>query len=756
MRLPLFGGEYIGPSTEANPQECVNLIAEVDGAGGLDSLLIRPGLSELADLTDEALLDEVLSNGGFDSDADWTADTPVQWEVTGGKLTRVPGAGSIYEHNVLANPDFNGNINGWGGAGWAYHADSGDARGYLFSSPPGLHQIRSNMQTPPTDGVVYQFQATVYCDSGNIGKTVYLKYYNGTAYITVASGTLGGGSQTISGTFTMAANIESVSIWFDAPANNNYYYCSEALLEAYAGSYGLPDTVSQLAADMAGTLAAGITYRLTFTVSGYSGGYVTPVVGGTEGTSVKSNGSYSMDVTAGDEGNFAFVASAAFAASIDNVSLKEVTYPQNEVRGLHVMGGYLYVVHGNQLKRLDSDYEATTLTTSTNKLSTSTGPVTMAHIFDDDGYFHLMINDGSDGVGYLYKTSDSTFSRLATTIDDFYGGGSVTSQDGMFVSHRPESDEFYISNTRDGADWDILDVHTAEAKTSNITRVLSAYQNLWVFKGDSIEEFYNSGASPVWQRSSLALIELGALAPHSPALIDNALIWLANDRTVRVSRGSDAQIVSTHHISRMIEKFPDATDAIGYGFSFNNHSLYVLTFPAANRTLVYDLSNGLWYEYASFVSDGSKDDGRYRGNCYANFNNIDIVGDYENNKIYKIDQDVYTDDGNRIRRTRVFSMPKNENKHIFMHRFELDLNTGSGAVGGHGENPQAMLQISRDGGKTYGNEMWQSIGAIGSYNTGVVWRRLGKAREPVFRITISDPIQDVWIGAYLEGEEGYA
>ena len=101
-------------------------------------------------------------------------------------------------------------------------------------------------------------------------------------------------------------------------------------------------------------------------------------------------------------------------------------------------------------------------------------------------------------------------------------------------------------------------------------------------------------------------------------------------------------------------------------------------------------------------------------------------------------------------------MPKSENKNIFMYRFELDVNTGTGAVSGQGNNPQAMLQISRDGGKTYGYEWWAKIGAIGKYTTGVVWRRLGKAREPVFKVTISDPIQDVWIGAYLEGEEGYA
>lgn len=603
-----MGGEYKGPSTEANPQECVNLIVELDRNGGLDSLSIRPGLTELADLTDEETQDEILSNGEFDSDTAW--DKGTGWTISDGVLTHATGTAS---------------------------------------------------------------------------------------------------------------------------------------------------TVTQDSEDMDGSISEGVTYRLTFTVSGYNGGYITPQVGGASGVSVNANGDYSMDVVSGSGADFVFYASAAFSGNIDDVSLKEIVFPQVEIRGLHIMGNYLYAVHGDQLKQIDSAYSSTTLTDSTNKLSTKTGPVTMAHINNASDGLQLMICDGSDGVAYIYDTTTSLFTRLTTAEHSFYGGGSVTAQDSMFISHRPDTPEFYISATQDGLTWDILDVHTAEAKTSNIARVLSAFQKLWVTKGDSTEEFYDSGSDPVWQRSSLALIELGTLAPDSWALVDNSLLWLAHDKTVRQSRGSaDAQIVSTYHISRTIEKMSDATDAIGYGFVQNNHSYYVLTFPSADKTFVYDLSNGVWCSWASMIEDGSKDDGRFRGNCYAEFNKMDVVGDYKNNKLYKVDQETFADAGNRIRRTRVFALPKNENKNLFMHEFELDVNTGSGIDSGQGSDPQAMLQISRNGGKTYGRELWAAIGASGEYEYRARWFQLGKAREPVFKVTISDPFQDVWVGAYLESEQGYA
>jgi len=607
MRLPIFGGAYKGPSVEANPQECVNYIAEADKEGGENSLVIRPGLTETADLSEEELKSEIISNGDFDTSSDWTLDA--KWSIGGGKLTHTAGAA---------------------------------------------------------------------------------------------------------------------------------------------------DDATQAAADMDGSLTEGVTYRLTFDVSGYSGGYLIPKVGDTNGTPVNSNGSHSMNIVSGSGSDFVISASSAFAGSIDSVSLKEIVIPPDQMRGAHFMGNYLYVVHGDQLKQLDSDFASTTLTSSTNKLSTRRGAVTMAHINNlTDGY-QLMICDGTTGVAYIYDTTDEEFTRITEADHEFYGGGTVTSQDGYFISNRPGTNDFYISTNENGLEWDVTDVHSAEVKTSSISRVLSAFQNLWVFKENSTEQFYDSGADPVFQRSSIAMMEIGLAAIHSVAILDNAVAWLADDKTVRVSRGGDAQIVSTYHITRRIERMTTISDAVGFGFEVDNHTLYVLTFPQENTTLVYDFSNGIWYDWKSFIADGAADDGRYRANCFASFNNQDIVGDYNNNKLYKIDPTVYADDGYDIRRVRAFRLPKQENKNIFINELEIDINSGSGITTGQGSDPQAMLQISRDGGKTFGNEIWADIGKIGKYKTGVIYRRLGMSENTVFRHVCSEPIKEVLTDAYVDIEVGYA
>jgi hypothetical protein len=73
-----------------------------------------------------------------------------------------------------------------------------------------------------------------------------------------------------------------------------------------------------------------------------------------------------------------------------------------------------------------------------------------------------------------------------------------------------------------------------------------------------------------------------------------------------------------------------------------------------------------------------------------------------------------------------------------------------------GVDPQAMLEWSDDGGHTWSNEHWASIGKMGEYRKRVKWRRLGRSRDRVFRLTITDPVKVVIIGATAEVTVGAA
>jgi len=101
------------------------------------------------------------------------------------------------------------------------------------------------------------------------------------------------------------------------------------------------------------------------------------------------------------------------------------------------------------------------------------------------------------------------------------------------------------------------------------------------------------------------------------------------------------------------------------------------------------------------------------------------------------------------------SPPIHSNRsRAIMHCLELDMDSGVGLVTGQGDDPQAMLQWSDDGGKTWSNEHWSPIGKIGSYLTRVQWNRLGMFRQRQYKVEISDPIPVAIVGAYAEVENG--
>jgi hypothetical protein len=69
------------------------------------------------------------------------------------------------------------------------------------------------------------------------------------------------------------------------------------------------------------------------------------------------------------------------------------------------------------------------------------------------------------------------------------------------------------------------------------------------------------------------------------------------------------------------------------------------------------------------------------------------------------------------------------------------METGVGLQSGQGSNPQIMLQVSRDYGRTFGNERWTSIGAVGQYiGPRPTWRRIGAGRDFVFKWKMTDPV----------------
>jgi hypothetical protein len=102
--------------------------------------------------------------------------------------------------------------------------------------------------------------------------------------------------------------------------------------------------------------------------------------------------------------------------------------------------------------------------------------------------------------------------------------------------------------------------------------------------------------------------------------------------------GSSIQSISTFALEYAIGQYGDISTATAFAFQFGGHSLYVLNFPNASTTWVYDAATGAWSEWDYTKPQGGI--GRFSGEWHCFAGSKHIVGDYENGNIYEM-QDPY-------------------------------------------------------------------------------------------------------------------
>ena len=446
------------------------------------------------------------------------------------------------------------------------------------------------------------------------------------------------------------------------------------------------------------------------------------------------------------------------------------------IRGLWVAKistSVFYVVSGVQVYKLSSTTGTPTLIGTVS----GTGPVSIA----DNG---TQIFFACNGPSFIYNIDTNVFGPI--TDPDFPGAVTVGFLDGYFVFNEPNSQRVWVTALLDGYDINALDFASAEGSPDGLVAINVDHREAWLFGSDSVEVWYDAGLADFpLTRIQGAFNELGCAAAFSVAKLDNTLFWLGTDARgqgiVYKANGYNGQRVSTHAVEWQIQQYGNISDAIAYTYQQDGHGFYVLTFPSANATWVYDAATQAWHERAGW-DNGSFT--RHRSNCQCNFGGNIIVGDFQNGNIYTLDLDTYADNGQIqrwLRSWRALATGTNNLKRTAQHSLQLDAQAGflltpvtEGVylmtedgfrlITESYENlidettisvnppPQFMLRWSDDGGHTWSNEHWAQGGAVGAYGTRIFWRRLGmtlKLRDRVYELSGTDPIQIAIMGADL-------
>ena len=380
-------------------------------------------------------------------------------------------------------------------------------------------------------------------------------------------------------------------------------------------------------------------------------------------------------------------------------------------------------------------------------------------------------------TGNLKVVNDFRHITSAYTGVNFPVANTVAFIDSYFVVNVSGTKQFWISGNYDGFYWDPLQFASKEAYTDQLEAVAVDNGNIVLLGTISQEYWQNNGGFPFpFARISGSPTDVGLAARWSVARCNGQLFYLGRTRRGGVSvfsvQNYTPVVVSTPDLDYNISQYQNIGDATAFSYRQNGHEFYQISFNTAKKTWLYDASTQAW----SVLESGNV--GRHYAQWGAQFKNEIVVSDYRNGRIYRLDPGYYTDNGDAIVRELItphaFSNSTFNRLHIY--RLRLDMEQGVGLPIFNTEfnlwtgidtittedddlivvtvddpredtHPRVMLQVSRDGGHTYGDEMWCKVGALGQYLRRAEWRRLGVARSFVFKFRITDPIKVVLIGA---------
>jgi hypothetical protein len=421
-------------------------------------------------------------------------------------------------------------------------------------------------------------------------------------------------------------------------------------------------------------------------------------------------------------------------------TVSKVTFSTSGYRGSYRQNGYGWFVYGQSAYRLSTDLTVLKL----GDLKTGTGRVGIT-----GNGIQLLIVDGA--AGYLVDTTTSTLTVITDT--DFPNGVTMADYaDQYFIVSGDSSGKFYISSLLDGAQWDSTEFASAEGSPDITVGHIVDHLELWLFGQNSIEIWQDTGnADFPFQRTPNAFLEVGCASKWTICKLDNSIFWLGqNDRGAGIIyrvNGYTPVRVSDFGVENAIQRYSTISDAYAFTYQQLGHDFYVITFPTAGVTWVYDVANNLWHERAYYEPDGSGlTQWRCAGHLY--FSSMNLCGDYENGNLYSLEPDVNTDNGGILKRVRVTQALEKEQARIIYHKLQIDMETG---VSKTGQDASLMLRFSNDG-HTWSGIKSAGVGKTGEYGKRVIYRRLGQGRNRLWEISMTDDAKFAVFGANVDVE----
>jgi len=698
--MPDFG--FVGPSYEApsiyqDAQECINFRPEIDplkqpGMNGVIALYPTPGLTTKVTLYN-------------------TAEVRGMRQVSGGQYMVVVCGQYVYALNSTFTPTIIGTLNS--STGMVGISDN-SLNVYIVD---GTNRYTWRISNPASAQFVgYVTGTTLYVTlmkSGTIaaGQSLFgIGVTNETIITALGTGTGGVGTYTINISQTEPSEV----------------FNSAAVAAKITGS--ISGTVLTVTAVTSGILYPGQTIQGT----GVTAGTIITALGG--------SAALSYAITTGGTG----YAAGDTITVTGGIYSQQATYTVATV-AVGVVTALTTVSNG-----------VYTVVPGTPSQTTTSGNGTGLTLT-------LTFGTGTGGTGsYVVSTSQTVasttlyalnFSIMPANDGPFTGATVVDVVDNYFVYNRPNTQQWGASSPLSPIS-PALSFSSKDGAPDNLVSMIVDHREVYLLGETSSEVWVDSGLFPfAFQRIPGTSTQHGIASAFSIARLGNSFAYLSKnirgDGQVMMMNGYMPTRISNHAVEYSIEG-GFISDARAWTYLIEGHEVYVVSFPTLDLTWAYDLASGMWHKWL-WVDDQNVFH-RHRGNCHSHFQGINLVGDHSNGQIYMLDPNNYTDSGNEIRRVRRAPHLISDYQRQYFSEFQIHFQPGVGLP--DGSAPQAMCRWSDDGGSTWSNEHWSSIGVQGAYKNRAIWRRLGQSRDRIFEVVVTDPINAVITAANLKANVG--
>lgn len=424
-------------------------------------------------------------------------------------------------------------------------------------------------------------------------------------------------------------------------------------------------------------------------------------------------------------------------------------------RGSITVNEIPYFINGNRLKSV-----------------TSAGVVTDHGNIDGSGRVSLAKNDRYlviviPGVkAYVYDTQTTTLSLI--TDLDFRLADTVDFISGFFVFSATAGDVYFVSEINDPFNYNALDFGSAELNPDNVNSVKRYRNELLVGGSGSIEVFRLPQVPPTsgspFVRIESASVQTGVRAVFSLIEHDNILYFVGGDSKsetgiYQYAGGGATTKISTDAMDSAISKFTEneISKAFSMSFQIDGQSIVLFTFESfatpgktfcLNITASRASGKKVWFE----MQTGGEDNSWSIQSITRAYNKF-LIADKTSN-IGELDRNTYDSFGDPILHVAITQPFYDNNQPLFVSRMETLWEFGVGL--GDGSETIVRLSFSDDGGKSFGNEIQNSIGKIGEYSNRCFWDRLGRfPTSRCIRIRASTKTELTLIGltADVEGSE---